>query len=385
MKLEARHFRKLNFMVRSNINFLSGTMCPARKLDEELESLYWAMDYYKSVGVDQVVLQPKWMGSRAQSYIFKEPEDNFIVTRRGSVRQIPQLDSRLQSLFIKLESRYPGLRFAIIDGEILPWSYFAKDLISESFSGISEMMRREIDLVVSKNIFEEFEKLEYRFGGLDITAIDKSTFIAKQGHHNWRALQAYSVLAEEFIPFENQLHNLELYDQQVSLYGGDGDLEFKSFMILKLGFEDGSEQLGYEVYNNYSGFSDDEPIGVYSTDGEYHPAVEFFNSLTGGGYEGVVVKPLEIRMDVIPYFKVRNEEYLRLVYGPNYTEPTFYGKLLQRKSIRYKMKLSMGDWLRGWEMLKIPYNEVRGSERIFRLFTEHLFSESHAETVDPRL
>ena len=115
-------------------------------------------------------------------------------------------------------------------------------------------------------------------------------------------------------------------------------------------------------------------------------AESFFKDLViNYRYEGVVVKPLEVRFDVIPYFKVRNKEYLRIVYGPNYTEPNVYAKLLERKKIGYKMKLSMRDFLRGWEMLKIPHNEVSGSEEMFRLFTAHLISEGAAVGVDPRL
>lgn len=64
-------------------------------------------------------------------------------------------------------------------------------------------------------------------------------------------------------------------------------------------------------------------------------AVGWWETLTNGGGEGFVVKPAAFvargeRGLVQPALKVRGREYLRLVYGPEYTRPDLLGQLRER-------------------------------------------------------
>jgi hypothetical protein len=63
---------------------------------------------------------------------------------------------------------------------------------------------------------------------------------------------------------------------------------------------------------------------VVDLTGDEAEAVSWWEKLTGTGGEGMVVKPLgpvpEGRL-VQPGLKCRGREYLRIIYGPDYTEP----------------------------------------------------------------
>lgn len=58
------------------INWLAGTMAPADKEGDDLESLESALNYYKNVGVKHVVMQPKYMGSAVTCVIKKLPKES---------------------------------------------------------------------------------------------------------------------------------------------------------------------------------------------------------------------------------------------------------------------------------------------------------------------
>src|SRR5207247_2014352 len=63
--------------------------------------------------------------------------------------------------------------------------------------------------------------------------------------------------------------------------------------------------------------------------------VSWWEDLTGGGGEGMVVKPLDFitsgsRRPVQPAVKCRGREYLRIIYGPEYDLPENLARLRQR-------------------------------------------------------
>src|SRR5947209_541059 len=64
-------------------------------------------------------------------------------------------------------------------------------------------------------------------------------------------------------------------------------------------------------------------------------AAVWWEELTANGGEGMVVKPLEFvvrgrRGYVQPAVKCRGREYLRIIYGPDYTEPGNLERLRKR-------------------------------------------------------
>lgn len=111
---------------------------------------------------------------------------------------------------------------------------------------------------------------------------------------------------------------------------------------------------------------------------------EWWEGLTADGGEGMVVKPLgpppEDRR-VQPGVKCRGREYLRIVYGPDYTEPENLDRLRGR-SLGRKRSLAMREHALGVEAL----DRLTGGEPLWRVH-QAVFAvlALESEPVDPRL
>ena len=108
--------------------------------------------------------------------------------------------------------------------------------------------------------------------------------------------------------------------------------------------------------------------------------------LTGQGGEGMVVKPLAFlhkgrRGLTQPAVKCRGREYLRIIYGPDYTSEENLGRLRSR-GLGRKRSLALGEFALGIEGLE---RFVRGEplRRVHECVFGVLALES--EPVDPRL
>jgi protein phosphatase len=114
-------------------------------------------------------------------------------------------------------------------------------------------------------------------------------------------------------------------------------------------------------------------------------ATEWWQELTEAGGEGMVVKPAAnlTRGDapVQPGLKVRGREYLRLIYGPDYTEPANLARLRQR-AVGHKRSLALREYALGLEAL----DRVARGEPLWRVH-ECVFAvlALESEPVDPRL
>jgi hypothetical protein len=144
----------------------------------------------------------------------------------------------------------------------------------------------------------------------------------------------------------------------------------------------------------FSLISEDEYLVVNLELGDsYVAAQEFFEKITTDrGMEGVVIKPEVLAGagagagEVIPFMKVRNKEYLTLVYGYDYRFPHKYEKLIKQKSIKRKIKTSLAEYKLGMEMLKVRLDEI-GPEnlQLKQTVANLLFEESQESEIDPRL
>jgi protein phosphatase len=115
-------------------------------------------------------------------------------------------------------------------------------------------------------------------------------------------------------------------------------------------------------------------------------AVAWWEELTAGGGEGMVVKPFEFvapgRKGIAqPGIKCRGPEYLRIIYGPEYLDPSQLERLRDRNLGR-KRSLAMREFALGVEALE---RLARGEplHRIHECVFAVLALES--EPVDPRL
>ncbi|MER6615999.1 polynucleotide kinase-phosphatase [Streptomyces xantholiticus] len=115
--------------------------------------------------------------------------------------------------------------------------------------------------------------------------------------------------------------------------------------------------------------------------------VDWWLEMTGRGGEGMVVKPLQaLARDgkgrlVQPGIKVRGREYLRIIYGPEYTRPQNLDRLRNR-FLNHKRSLALREYALGLEAL----DRLADGEPLWRVH-EAVFAvlALESEPVDPRL
>jgi protein phosphatase len=114
--------------------------------------------------------------------------------------------------------------------------------------------------------------------------------------------------------------------------------------------------------------------------------IRWWEELTGRSGEGMVVKPIDFvtrgrRGLVQPAIKCRGREYLRIIYGPEYTAPENLERLRSRK-LATKRSLALREFALGIEALE---RFVR-REPLYRVH-ECVFGvlALESEPVDPRL
>jgi hypothetical protein len=114
--------------------------------------------------------------------------------------------------------------------------------------------------------------------------------------------------------------------------------------------------------------------------------VRWWTDLTASGGEGMVVKPAANvvrgpRGLVQPGVKVRGREYLRIIYGPDYTMPEHLIRLRDR-NLGAKRSLALREYALGLEAL----GRVAAGEPLWRVH-ECVFAvlALESEPVDPRL
>jgi protein phosphatase len=112
----------------------------------------------------------------------------------------------------------------------------------------------------------------------------------------------------------------------------------------------------------------------------------WWSELTGRGGEGMVVKPLDFilrgkRGLAQPAVKCRGREYLRIIYGPDYTAEDNITRLRQR-GLGQKQSLALGEFALGVEGLE-RFVRQEPLRRVHECVFGVLALES--EPVDPRL
>jgi protein phosphatase len=114
--------------------------------------------------------------------------------------------------------------------------------------------------------------------------------------------------------------------------------------------------------------------------------LRWWQELTDAGGEGMVVKPAAnltrgAHGFAQPGLKVRGREYLRLIYGPDYTEPANLTRLRQR-GLGRKRSLALREYALGLEAL----DRLARAEPLWRIH-ECVFAvlALESEPVDPRL
>lgn len=409
--LEGRELSRVTWACKNKVNYISSTMAPAKQslqLNEEpdIESLEQGLLYYKDKGINSIMLQPKHMGSRCNVYLMPKISDCYMTSRNGYVikklyKEKGSIDN-FRSFFKKLKDsesvralyeEHKNLQAIILDGELLPWFALGKNLIENTYDPLHTVIQTELTALQKENFPLH---LQQTLNNIDDTA--NLNHRLKETNNILKSLmkdQSYSWHKEGYI---NTLKEAcQKYQHQINLFGRTGNIEFKPFSILKLIMNDGSEILPNYTTSYVTICNKDETYLTLDFKEDFaiikDKATRFFNEIANKNLEGVVIKPILQNVDSIetkqlaPYLKVRNKEYLRLVYGYDYIEnQTKYNHLTQSKNTHKKIQVSINEFLIGQKILQIPYNQINLENETYKnLIASMIVEEKVEQTLDPRL
>lgn len=367
--------------------YLPPTMSPSETTGEPglLEHPAEAFAYYRNQGVPTVVCEEKHMGSRAVVIVCKDEnaararfgvEDEGIgvcVTRTGR-RFFDDAALEAEFLFtVRTALGESGLweelatDWVCLDCELMPWSAKAQELLKQQYAAVGAAAGAALPPVVAA-----LEKAAERTEGLG-PLLEK--------------YQARQVMAGQFV---------DAYRRYCWPVSGLADLRLAPFHVLA---SEGATHLDRDhlwhmtllsrlCAADKSGLLLATPHKtIQVTDAaSVADGVAWWEELTGRGGEGMVVKPLEFvargqRGLAQPAVKCRGREYLRIIYGPDYTAPENLERLRAR-GLAGKRSLALREFALGVEGLE---RFVRGEplRRVHECVFGVLALES--EPVDPRL
>jgi len=128
---------------------------------------------------------------------------------------------------------------------------------------------------------------------------------------------------------------------------------------------------------------------LISNEEELNQAIEttyaWFSTLEQSNEEGIVIKPRQAFIKGMPpAFKVRNNQYLTMIYGVNFYDQFDY--YIHKRSIGRKLECSVNDWMLNWELLKVPYNEINKENYFLKnLVFDRIMGEKAEAGLDKRL
>lgn len=354
----------------ASLLYLPPTMSPvaASARPGLLEHPEQAFAAYRADGVAEVICEEKHMGSRAVALV-RADGTGAVYTRTGR----PFFPSDLTAVLLerlRAAGASAGLfdtaSWFLLDAELMPWSAKAQELIRDQYAAVAAAAGAALPPAIAA--------LERAAGnGLDVAGLlDRTKSRARNAvafadayrRYCWPTagisglkFAPFQLLASEGATFHDRPHawHLELADRLVA---ADPALIVPTRRLL---------------------VDTTEPAAVDA-------AVGWWEELTAAGGEGMVVKPAANllrgrRRLVQPGLKVRGREYLRIIYGPDYTEPSNMERLGTR-TLGHKRSLASREYALGLEALE---RAARG-EPLWRVH-ECVFAilALESEPVDPRL
>lgn len=389
--------RRLRYCSEHQINFISGTMPPADKDDErnELESLAQGIAYFKERGVRQVALQPKYMGSRCNIYLHQDLEQCFAVSRNGYQIRQADLSDVYGKLMFKLGPYMKEQKIAmlLLDGELLPWKALGEGLIERQFKPIEIALETELAFLQQNGFEEAIRKLfaEYEASGFeqDQQHTAKSALSDKYGSSVYQNYKNVHTIRQAYVPLTIHSEAFQTYRKQLELYAQDEEMAYKPFAVLKIVYEDGREQIpDWSAAEMFAFLSEDRALTLNLAEPDcLEKAERYFSELTMEQHmEGIVIKPDRWDGKTVPYMKVRNADYLSIIYGYDYKFPHKYRKLVKQKNIGSKLRASLNEYRLGRRMLEVPFADIApGHETYHEIAANLLFETAQEREIDPRL
>ena len=342
-----------------------------------------AFAHYRHEGVASVVCEEKHMGSRAIVIVCRDEdaasrhfgvvEEGFGICYTRTGRRF-FADSELERAFldrIRTAATTAGLYeelgsdWLLLDCELMPWSAKAQALLVEQYAAVGAAGRVGLDQAV-----DALERARSREGVAEL--LEKYRTRRDDLARYTEAYRRYCWPVEKLTDLKLAPFHLLASENGVHI---DKPHSWHLERINRLVGED--DELLQATAN----------VTVETTDTEsMERATAWWSELTEAGGEGMVVKPMDFvvrgrRGIAQPALKVRGREYLRIIYGPEYTEPQNLDRL-RRRNLGAKRSLASREFALGIEALE---RFVRGEplRRVHECCFGVLALES--EPVDPRL
>lgn len=367
--------------------YVPPTMSPCETAPQGIDYLEFpeqAFDHFHRHGVKKVVCERKHMGSRAVVVVCKDrqvarerfgiddPLAGSCYTRMG--RRFFS-DHTLERQFIE------GVREAItgsglwdelhtgwvaLDCELMPWSAKARDLIRKQYASLGAAACASLPLAIA-----ELEQAGRR--GQDTNELTQ--FFKERLHCVERFRVAYNQYcwnADTIADY--QLAPFHLLASEGAVHGDKNHVWHMETLA--------------RIARASNGLVIATPYVVVELDDadQRSQAAKWWQDMTEVGGEGMVVKPFTfITTDehglLQPAVKVRGREYLRIIYGPDYTMPHLLNRLRER-GLRTKRRMALQEFALGVESLtrfvnKEPLGRVH--EAAFAVLA------LETEACDPRL
>jgi len=366
--------------------YLPPTMSPSETsaLPALLEHPAEAFTYYQKQGVERVVCQEKHMGSRAvvvvcrneaaarQRFGVTDGSSGVCYTRTG--RRFFADDVLEQAFFERLRAALDASDFwqqfstdwVCLDCELLPWSAKAQELLRDQYAAVGAAAHTSMGQAVHL-----FDQAAAR--GLDIGSLQ--TRYTARAH-----------MVEEYIA---------AYRRYCWPVAGLDDLKLAPFHVLATAHAVHTDKdHGWHMRTLAHICAADECLLLATNHTEVDVmnaasqdlGIQWWNELTARGGEGMVVKPIQFVAQgphglIQPAIKCRGREYLRIIYGPEYTAPEHLERLRAR-GLSAKRSLALREFALGIEALE-RFVRREPLRRVHECVFGVLALES--EPVDPRL
>jgi protein phosphatase len=370
--------------------YLPPTMSPSEtsSRDGYLEHPDEAFAYFRGQGLEQVVCEQKHMGSRAVVVVCRdgeaarrrfgvEGEAGIITTRTG--RRFFDDQSLETALLNRVGDALTTSNFwsefntdwVVFDCELMPWSAKAQELLKSQYAAVGAAANAALPHVIealttAKNrlngdAVETIEALSADFAGRKHSA---EKFVTAYRSYCWPVdsitdfkLAPFHLLATEGSVHFHQNHQWQM-ETLARVCSHDSDLLLATpYRIVDV--------------NDHN---------------QVEEATAWWTKLTESGGEGMVLKPLDFIANgkkglVQPAIKCRGREYLRIIYGPDYTDQTNLIRLRHR-GLGSKRSLALREFALGVEGLE-RFVRREPLRRVHECVFGVLAMES--EPVDPRL
>jgi len=366
--------------------YLPPTMSPSETTQAPglLEHPAEAFAYYRREGVARVVCEEKHMGSRAVVVVCRdeaaarrrfgvEGEGIGIVYTRTGRRFFT--DAALEAEALATVGGAIGAAglweeldtaWAVLDCELMPWSAKAQELVRDQYAAVAAAARGALGEAVAV------------LGRAAERGAPVAELLARHQERR-RLVDAYAAAYRRYCwPVESladlRLAPFHLLATEGAVHTGRDHLwHLETLARIRAAADGLLFPTGHRVVE-----LDDAASEAAAT--------AWWEEMTAAGGEGMVVKPLEFvangrRGLVQPAVKCRGREYLRIIYGPEYTDPANLERLRQR-GLGAKRSLALRELALGIEALE---RFVRGEplRRVHECVFGVLALES--EPVDPRL